>query len=113
MNELTTLTDLSTELSPLTIRAATPHDAGALSDLARLAGRTPLHGRIVLAERDGVVIAAVSLTSGPIVADPSQPVADAVRLLRYRRWQLLRPGGYARPMPALLRRLSPIPAAGS
>jgi hypothetical protein len=97
----------------LTIRAATPSDADVMSRLAELDSRPRLGGRALLAERDGVAIAAVSLTSGSIVADPFQPVADAVRLLRYRRWQLLRQSGDAGPARSLLRRLAPAVSAAS
>ena len=77
----------------LTIRAALPHDAGAL-----------------LAERDGVAIAAIALTSGRLATDASSAAADAVRRLRYRRYELLRQGGDVGPAWSLLRRLTPQPA---
>jgi hypothetical protein len=91
----------------LTIRAATPRDAGALSQLAALDIRPPLGGRTLLAERDGVAIAAVALTSGAVVADPFHAGTDAVRQLRFRRYQLLRQGGDTGPAQSLLRRLAP------
>ena len=91
----------------LTVRAATPRDADALSRLAALDGRAPLTGRALIAERSGVAIAAAALTSGSIVADPSYPTALAVRLLRRRRYQLLRQGGDVGAVAPLLRRLAP------
>jgi hypothetical protein len=97
----------------LTIRAATPSDANALERLARLDSRPRLGGRALLAERDGVAIAAVALTSGSVVADPFHPAADAVRLLRFRRYQLLRQGGDSGPAWSLMRRLAPATAAAN
>jgi hypothetical protein len=46
----------------LTIRAATPRDADALSRLAGLDARPRPAGRALLAERDGRAIAAVALS---------------------------------------------------
>jgi hypothetical protein len=43
--------------------------------------------RVLIAERDGARIAAISLTSGAVTGAPS-----AVPALRHRRWQLLRHG---------------------
>jgi len=69
----------------LTIRAATPRDTDALLRLAWLDNRPRLAGRALLAERGGVAIAALALTSGSVLADPSYPTAAAVRALRLRR----------------------------
>jgi hypothetical protein len=95
---------------PMTIRMAAREDADALVRLAALDSARPLAGPVLLAERDGVPLAAVSLEAGAVTADPFQHSADAVRLLMLRRYQLLRQGadvGRARP---LLRRLVPNPA---
>ena len=64
-------TDVSMLDHPLTIRAATPHDDGALQRLARSERRPRIGGRALLAERDGVAIAAVALTSGQVATDAS------------------------------------------
>ena len=95
----------------LTIRAATPRDHGTLQRLARSERRPRLGGRALLAERDGVAIAALALTSGRAVTDASAATTDAVRRLRHRRYQLLRQGGDVGPAWTLLRRLAPQPAA--
>jgi hypothetical protein len=97
----------------ITIRAATSSDAGALGRLAGLDSRRTIAGRALVAERDGVVIAAVSLTSGSVVADPFEPTSDAVRRLRFHRYQLLRQGGDSGPAWSLLRRLTPATAVAS
>ena len=94
----------------LTIRAARPDDAGALRRLAQLDSARPLSGHALLAELDGVPVAAVSLANGSKVADPFRHTAEAVRMLRLRRYQLLRQGGDVAPAWALLRRLLPIPS---
>jgi hypothetical protein len=91
----------------LTIRAATPRDEDALGRLAWLDGRPRPTGRALLAERDGLAIAAVALTSGAVVADPSFPSAAAVRLLRGRRYELLSQSRDVGPIASLLRRLVP------
>jgi hypothetical protein len=91
----------------ITIRAATPHDADTLRRLAALDSRPQPHGNALLAECDGVPIAAIELTSRLVVADPFHPTVDVVHLLRHRRYRLLRQGcdvGLAR---TLLRRLVP------
>ena len=91
----------------LTIRAATPHDADTLRRLAAFDSRPQPHGHALLAERDGVPIAAIALSSGLILADPFNPTADAVRRLRERRYRLLRQGGDVGSARALLRRMVP------
>jgi hypothetical protein len=94
----------------LTIRWASPDDGGALRRLAQLDSARPLHGRVLLAELGGAPLAAVSLETGRATADPFEYTADAVRLLRLRRYQLLRQGGDVAPARSLLRRLVPNPA---
>jgi NAD(P)-dependent dehydrogenase (short-subunit alcohol dehydrogenase family) len=77
---------------PLTIRAATPDDAGTLRRLAELDGATPLAGPVLLAELDGMPVAAAQLETGSVAADPCQHSADAVQMLMLRRYQLMRQG---------------------
>lgn len=72
---------------PLTIRAATPDDAGTLRRLAELDGATPLAGPVLLAELDGMPVAAAPLETGSVAADPCQHSADAVQMLMLRRYQ--------------------------
>ena len=57
---------------PLTIRPATRSDARDLRILAALDGGSTLRGRILLAELDCVPIAAISLATGSLIADPAQ-----------------------------------------
>lgn len=91
----------------LTVRAATPQDCDALARLAGLNCRPQLRGPALLAERDAVAIAAIALTSGSVVTDPVQATADTQRLLRRRRYGLMRQGGDVGLLGTLMRRLAP------
>jgi hypothetical protein len=81
----------------LTVRPAAAGDADALRRLACLAGRPRPLGHALLAEEDGVPVAAVALTSGAVLADPLLPSTVAVRALRLRRYQVLRQGANVGP----------------
>jgi hypothetical protein len=62
----------------LTIRSATPEDERALANLAR---RARPRGPALIAEMDGIAVAALSLTTGAVMTDPFVPTADVVRAL--------------------------------
>jgi hypothetical protein len=94
---------------PLTIRLAAPDDSGTLRRLAELDSAPRLRRRVLLAESDGLPVAAISLDTGAVTADPFQHTATAVHMLRLRRYQLLRQGGDVAPARQLLRRLVPDP----
>jgi hypothetical protein len=68
----------------LVIRRASSDDAAALERLASLDSRRPLTGDVMLAERDGRILAALSLDDGRVAADPFAPTAELVALLRVR-----------------------------
>jgi hypothetical protein len=91
----------------LTIRAATHADESALESLAALDSRLRPRGHVLIAEEEGVAIAAIALTSGAVVADPFNSTAHAVSLLRQRRYQLMRQRADVGPARSLLRRLAP------
>ena len=91
----------------VTIRVAAPDDAEALHRLAELDSARPPTGRVLVAEQDGEPVGAISLGAGSVVADPVQPSADAVHMLRLRRYQLLHQGGDVGRAPSLLRRMLP------
>jgi hypothetical protein len=91
----------------LTIRVADPDDTPALLRLAALDSAGPLTGRVLMAELGTVPVAAVSLDAGAVIADPFRHTEDAVRVLRLRRYQLLRQGADVAPARSLLRRLVP------
>jgi hypothetical protein len=64
------------------IRAARGSDGLALARLAALDSKRPLTGDVLVAESDGELAAAISLSSGAHVADPFRPTAELVALLR-------------------------------
>ena len=71
-------------MSLLTMRRATPEDAQALHALAIIDSSLPLSGDILVAQLDGAVVAAVSVTDDRAIADPFRPSADTVEILRLR-----------------------------
>jgi hypothetical protein len=71
-----------------TIRPATHTDLPAVARLAELdSGRAP-RGRVLVAEVRGSVVAAMSLESGAVFADPFVSTADVVKDLRTKAGQL-------------------------
>jgi hypothetical protein len=64
------------------------------------------NGPALLAERDRTPVAAISLTSGKLVAVPGEGAAGAPALLRRLRYRLLRQGGEVAPGSVLFQRLS-------
>lgn len=91
----------------LSIRLATGRDAGAVRELEQLDGRTLTDGSRLVAEVGGVPVAAISVADDTVVADPFEPTASVVDLLRLRARQL-RTAGTPRPAPrlALIERLA-------
>jgi len=103
----------------LMIRPAYPDDAAALERVARLDSQRPLVAPTLVAERDGRILAALSVADGRAIADPFAPTADLVALLRLHaaadpsasatrsalggRELLRRAGATARRRPALAR----------
>ena len=67
----------------MTIRLAAEHERADLARVAERDSRLPPAPRLV-AERDGTVLAILSLETGEVVADPFRPTADLVELLRCR-----------------------------
>lgn len=67
---------------PVTIRHAHPADLRALERLAALDSRRLPSGELFLAEVDGQIVAAVSLDTGAVIADPFEHTAAVVDLLR-------------------------------
>src|SRR4051794_20598054 len=66
------------------IRPATVDDAIALRRLATVSGVRPLGGRILVAEHDHVVVAALSLEESRTIADPDLAPAHVATILRLR-----------------------------
>jgi hypothetical protein len=67
---------------PVTIRPATRSDIPAIAGLAELDSAPVPRGRVLLAELGGRIVAAISLESGALFADPFVPTAEAVKDLR-------------------------------
>jgi hypothetical protein len=60
----------------LTIRGSTPEDERALANLAR---RARPRGPSLIAEMNGIAVAALSLTTGVVMTDPLVPTDALVR----------------------------------
>jgi hypothetical protein len=81
---------------------ARPDDDDGLIRLAALDGARPLEGPAVVAEENGAIVAALSVSSGRAVADPFVPALHHVELLR--RYAA---GGHSRATAPRDRRLLP------
>ena len=68
--------------SSIVIRPARPEEAAIARRLAYLDSTRPLRGDVVIAFVDDRPVAAASLASGRVVADPFERTADVVELLR-------------------------------
>jgi hypothetical protein len=77
------MTPLTTAPSVL-IRAARGSDGAALRNLAALDSSAVPAGRLLIAETDGDLVAALDQESGAHIADPFRPTADVVALLQLR-----------------------------
>ena len=73
---------------PVALRLCSVHDDAALEQLAVLEGRAVPSGRLVLAEVNGTIVAALPLDGGAPLADPFRPTAHLLPLLRMRASQL-------------------------
>jgi hypothetical protein len=79
-----------------TVRGASPADGPALTRLAALDSKPLPRGRLLVADVDGELWAAVALDGLRTVADPFRPSGELVLLLRERARQLERSHGGAR-----------------
>ena len=70
------------------LRLCSVHDDAALERPAVLEGRVVPSGRLVLAEVNGTIVAALPLSGGAVLADPFRPTAHLLPLLRLRASQL-------------------------
>jgi hypothetical protein len=85
---------------PVTVRFAAPDDARELERIADLDSASLPADPLLIGERAGQPIAALSLADGALVANPFVASADVVALLRLRALQLRRAqpsGRHARP----------------
>lgn len=72
----------------VTIRRATPADRYAIRRIAERDSRRTPDGDLLVAEVDGVLVAAQPLDGGDAVADPFRRSAGLVRMLEIRAGQL-------------------------
>src|SRR3954468_13475690 len=86
MNDLMSTTSLHTE--SFLMRRATIADAARIRELARLDDKRMPAGPFLVAVVSGEIVAAVSLSSGRVVADPFRLTGDAVAMLRLRAAQV-------------------------
>lgn len=89
-----TITRISTTV--LTLRPATASDAAEVSRLAQLDSAPIPAGDLLLALVDDRPMAALSLETGAVVADPFSPTADLVAMLRERAANLREAGAGGR-----------------
>lgn len=75
-------------MTELTLRTCGEADAAGLRRLAERDSAEVPPGTLLAAEAGGELIAAISLGSGRVIADPFRHTADAVELLRRRRVQI-------------------------
>jgi hypothetical protein len=71
------------------IRYAGSTDAPALERLRQLDSGHGVEGTALLAEADGVALAALELGSGRVIADPFRRTVEVIELLRVRAGQLV------------------------
>jgi hypothetical protein len=96
----------------LTLRVCGEGDEAAVLRLAERDCAVVPPGRLLAAVTSGRVVAALSLDTGDVIADPFEPTADAVDLLRRRAAQIRRAHGNGGPprLPSRWRRPSSTPA---
>ena len=85
------------------LRAARGSDGPALRRLAALDSSVVPAGELLVAEADGALVAARSLSTGAVIADPFRPTAAIVELL-HARTRLLSGAAPAGRLPRLLHR---------
>jgi len=72
----------------ITVRHSVASDLSELARLAALDSASPPRGPALIAEADSRMLAALPLGSGRPIADPFEPTAEIVELLRLRADQL-------------------------
>jgi len=82
------------------VRLARPEDEAAIQKIASLDGKKAPSGRVLVAEADREIIAALAIDGGNAVADPFRWTSDVVALMEMRAEQLA------------AAELVPMPAAG-
>ncbi|MGH2987708.1 MAG: hypothetical protein ACRDLO_13620 [Solirubrobacterales bacterium] len=88
-------------ISPVVIREATEADRPALTRVAERDSSAALAGEVLVAESGGEIRAAIEVDGALAVADPFQPTAELLDLLRARASQIR--GARHRPLRILAR----------
>jgi hypothetical protein len=96
-------TPIHEDLRGIALRLCRVGDDPALEQLAGLEGSTVPSGRMVLAEVDGRLVAALPLAGGCMLADPFVATGHLRRLLELRAAQLREPARRRLPLLAALR----------
>ncbi len=103
--------DRDRDARPVAIRAAGPDDAAVLSNLAQIdsaplaaerlsrLAADPAAGTVLVADVDGQPLAALDVDRDSVVADPFEPTASLVAMLRVRARQLADSGSGAHRWP--------------
>ncbi|HEY6638707.1 MAG TPA: hypothetical protein VIZ61_13575 [Solirubrobacterales bacterium] len=81
-------TPQATESGPIVIRPAGATDEDAVRLVAQRDSRAVPEGELLIAAVGGEVRAAISLSTGQVIADPFQRTEELVRVLALRRAQL-------------------------
>ncbi len=80
-------------MTDVTLRVCSLDDEKALRGIAERDSSGVPSGTLLGAVIEGELVAAISLGSGQVIADPFRPTADAVELLRRRADQIQRTAG--------------------
>jgi hypothetical protein len=76
------------QIAPVTVRGFGERDIDAIQRLAALDEKPIPSGGVLVAEQNGVLVAALPLDGSQPLADPFKPTADVVELLRVSARQL-------------------------
>jgi hypothetical protein len=96
MNDPFLYDDTLYEPADVTIRLGDTSDREAIARLGELDEQDPGYGPHLVADEDGEIVAALSLTDGVTVGDPFRRTAQCIELLRFRAAQLGTGGGRRR-----------------
>ena len=75
-------------MNNITVRYSVASDLSELARLAALDSASPPRGPALVAEADSRMLAALPLGSGRAIADPFEPTAEILELLRLRAEQV-------------------------
>ena len=97
---------MTSTASTITIRPAGPADVAVIADLSQLDSQRAPTGDVMIAFHDDVAVAAISVDTGQVVADPFRPTISTVELLRTSAARVATPAQARRRRPLALRALT-------